>query len=153
MADNTVTNVGSGGDTIATDDLTTLNGGAVSTVKVQRVKVGFGVDAALRDTDDTHGLPINATGTTTSVDIAIAASATSAQVLAANANRKAFQVTNTDVNTCYLYYGTTATATKFAVQLAQNQYWEMNWPIWTGRIDVVWATSPGGGKLVGVELS
>jgi len=58
VADNTTINAGSGGDVIATDDLTTLNGGAVSGFKVQRVKVGFGSDASLRDVDGSNGLPI-----------------------------------------------------------------------------------------------
>jgi hypothetical protein len=58
MADNTLLNPGTGGDLIATDDLTTLNGGAVSGVKAQRVKVGFGSDASLRDVDATNGLPV-----------------------------------------------------------------------------------------------
>jgi hypothetical protein len=57
MADNTTLNAGTGGDVIATDDLTTLNGGAVSGVKAQRVKVGFGSDASLRDVDAANPLP------------------------------------------------------------------------------------------------
>lgn len=64
MADNTVINTGSGGDTIATDDLATLNGGGVSGVKVQRVKVGYGSDADLRDVDTTHPLPTTQMPTT-----------------------------------------------------------------------------------------
>lgn len=55
MADNSPQN---GTDTIATDDLATLNGGAVSGVKVQRAKVGYGSDGDLRDVDATHGLPV-----------------------------------------------------------------------------------------------
>lgn len=58
MADNTPLNLGSGGDTIATDDLSTLNGGASGTVKVQRVKVGFGVDGDLKDVHGSQALPI-----------------------------------------------------------------------------------------------
>lgn len=56
MADNSAQN---GTDTIATDDLTTLNGGAISGVKVQRVKVGYGADAAFTDADTTTPLPIH----------------------------------------------------------------------------------------------
>ncbi len=58
MADNTIINTGTGGDTIASDDLTTLNGGAVSGVKIQRVKPSFGSDATARDVDATNPLPI-----------------------------------------------------------------------------------------------
>lgn len=59
MADNTVLPVGTGGDTIATDELTTLNGGAVSAIKAQRVKVGFGVDAVFRDVSAQFALPVD----------------------------------------------------------------------------------------------
>lgn len=77
MADNTTLNVGTGGDVIATDDLTTLNGGAVSGFKVQRVKVGFGSDGSLRDVDATNGLPVSiVSGAQTSVSGNIAAAAT-----------------------------------------------------------------------------
>ena len=58
MADNTLLNSATGGDTIATDDLTTLNGGAVSGVKVQRTKVGYGTDGSLRDVDASWPLPV-----------------------------------------------------------------------------------------------
>lgn len=119
---------------------------------MQRIKNGYGVDGTLRDVDDTHGLPVNATGTTTSVDVSIAANATSTQVLAANANRKALLITNTDANAVYLYYGTTAIATKFTVQIASGGYWEMPWPVWTGRIDAIWVAA-GSGALIGSELS
>ena len=57
MADNTQVTSGTG-DVIATDELTTLNGGAVSGFKVQRMKVGFGSDAALRDVDAANPLPV-----------------------------------------------------------------------------------------------
>ena len=69
VADNTTLNAGSGGDTIATDDL----GGSV---KVQRVKVGWGPDGTLNDTDDAagKGLPVNVRG---SGSLALQASQTS----------------------------------------------------------------------------
>lgn len=58
MADNTTLNAGTGGDVIATDDITTLNGGATSGFKAQRVKVGWGVDGTFTDVTGTSGLPI-----------------------------------------------------------------------------------------------
>lgn len=51
MADNTVLNAGSGGDTIATDDI----GG----VKYQRVKVVFGADGSAADAHAFNPLPVN----------------------------------------------------------------------------------------------
>ena len=59
MADNTTLNAGSGGDVIATDDLTTLNGGAVSGFKAQRVKAGWGVDASYQDATGAKPLPVD----------------------------------------------------------------------------------------------
>ena len=61
MADNTTLNTGTGGDVIATDDLTSLNGGAVSGVKVQRVKAGYGVDGTHVDVSAAFPLPGNVT--------------------------------------------------------------------------------------------
>ncbi len=54
MADNTVLNAGTGGDTIATDDI----GG----VKWQRVKVGFGADGAASDVAPGNPLPVEVRG-------------------------------------------------------------------------------------------
>ena len=54
MADNTTLNSGSGGDVIATDDVTTLNGAASSGVKVQRMKPMFG------DNNDATDVSLNA---------------------------------------------------------------------------------------------
>lgn len=51
MADNTTLNLGTGGDTIATDD---IGGG----VKIQRVKVAFGVDGSAADVSAASPLPV-----------------------------------------------------------------------------------------------
>lgn len=58
MADNTTLNAGTGGDVIATDDLTTLNGGVVSGIKAQRVKICFGADGSATDVNDADPLPV-----------------------------------------------------------------------------------------------
>lgn len=60
MADNTDLNAGTGGDTIATDDI----GG----VKHQRVKIEYGVDGSATDVSDTNPLPIDDAGGTLTVD-------------------------------------------------------------------------------------
>lgn len=59
MADNTTINPATGGDVIATDELDTLNGGAVSGFKVQRVKPGFGADAKLTDVKGSTPFPVD----------------------------------------------------------------------------------------------
>ena len=62
MSDNTQLNTGTGGDLIATDELTQLNGAAAPAgLKVQRVKVGFGPDGNLQDVTDAAPLPVAGT--------------------------------------------------------------------------------------------
>jgi hypothetical protein len=51
-----------GADTIATDDLATLNGAASSGVKVQRVKPVFGVDSDARDVSGAFPFPVTLEG-------------------------------------------------------------------------------------------
>lgn len=95
-------------------------------------------------------LPVT-TPITGATDVSLASAATSAQLLAANLGRKGLLLTNTDANAVYLYYGTTATTSKFTVKIPTDGYWEMPQPIYTGRIDVIWAAD-GAGSLVGSEL-
>ena len=60
MADNTTLNTGSGGDTIASDD--------ISGVKHQRVKIQYGADGSATDVSDTNPLPIDDAGGSLTVD-------------------------------------------------------------------------------------
>jgi hypothetical protein len=63
MADNTVLNLGTGGDIISSDVLTQINGSTTATgEKVQRVKAGFGKDGSLLDVDQHHRLPMDVPG-------------------------------------------------------------------------------------------
>ena len=88
----------------------------------------------------------------TVTDVLLAAAATSATVLAANAARLGLTLSNTSASTVYVYYGTTATATKFTVAIPSGSYWEMPAPLWKGRIDAIWAAA-GAGSLIGTELA
>jgi hypothetical protein len=65
MADNTTLNSGSGGDTIATDD--------IAGIKHQRVKIQYGVDGSATDVSDTNPLPIDDAGGSITVDGTITA--------------------------------------------------------------------------------
>lgn len=89
---------------------------------------------------------------TTAGDINVASSAASQQLLPANAGRKGLLLTNTDANTAYIYYGTTATPTKFTWPILTGASWAMSaMQVYTGRIDVIWAAD-GSGALIGSEL-
>lgn len=74
MADNTVLNSGSGGDTIATDD--------IAGIKHQRVKVEFGGDGVATDVSSTNPLPVQISDGTDTVAVS-ASNALSVEVTAA----------------------------------------------------------------------
>lgn len=107
--------------------------------------------------DADGNIPVSGTLTTvddtvsTSTDVSLASSASSAQLVAANTSRKGLLLNNTDANPVYIYYGTTATASKFSVRIPPNSYWEMPQPVYTGRIDAIWSAD-GSGSLIGSEL-
>lgn len=60
MADNTILNAGTGGDTIASDD--------IAGVKHQRVKIEYGADGAATDVSDANPLPIDDAGGSLTID-------------------------------------------------------------------------------------
>lgn len=142
MADNSARTPGSG-ETIRTLDKTTYK------TPVSALDVGGSGSESL--VTATNGLPTKAENVTSSTDIALASTTTSAQLIAANTARKGMVLTNTDSNSVYIYYGTTAVATKFTVIIPPGALWEMPWPIYTGRIDAIWAGN-GTGSLIGSEL-
>lgn len=108
-----------------------------------------GIETALATLDAKAGqMAPTATATLTS----LASSASSAQLLASTAGRKGLILTNTDANQVYVKYGTTASATSFTVIIPANSYWEMPQPIYTGRIDAIWAAD-GAGSLYSTELT
>lgn len=123
MADN-VTLPGTG-EVVDAEDLG-------SSIKRQRVR-------SIRDVVSTASLS------------ALASSASSAQLLASTSTRKGLILHNTDSFDVYVKYGTTASATSYTVMIAPNGYWEMPEPIYTGRIDAIWAGN-GSGSLYATEL-
>lgn len=84
MADNTVLNAGTGGDTIATDD--------IAGVKVQRVKVTWGVDGTMTDANASTPLPVVQTGTVTVATHAVTQSGTFTVQPGNTANTTAWKV-------------------------------------------------------------
>lgn len=87
-----------------------------------------------------------ATGTLSSLN----SSDASAQLLPANADRVGAMIHNSDVNTLYIKYGTTATTAigGYTVKIAADGFWEMPQPIYTGRIDAIWSADGDGGASI-----
>lgn len=150
MADNVATQSGTlasapASTTFATDDI----GG----VHYPITKLAWGpLDTAnLVDDADGKRMPVKTPTASTSTDVSLASSNVTAQLLAANANRKGLYITNTDANDLYLYFGTTATLTKFTMKIPTGMTYIMPYPIYTGRIDAIWAAD-GSGSAIGSEL-
>lgn len=85
MADNTTINAGSGGDTIASDDI----GG----VKYQRVKVGAGSDGSYADADATHPIPVQVGDTAGQANVVTGDAGQGAQVIAGARKEVTFTTT------------------------------------------------------------
>jgi hypothetical protein len=73
-------------------------------------------------------------------------SASSVKLVDANGYRRGLIIVNTDANALYLRYGDTATAAAdgFTVIVPTNGTWEMPLPVYTGRIDGIWAADGSG---------
>ena len=90
MADNVLLNPGAGGDSLAADQVSTLNGAASSVPKVQRAKLTFGPPGTATDVDASHPLPVTFSAASTpandawgqSLALTSAATATLASVTA-----------------------------------------------------------------------
>lgn len=143
MADNTVQG---GTDTIATDELATLNGGAVSGFKAQRVKVGFGVDSVLQDVTAAAPLPVVQSGGTATLANVTAAVATTV-LRAANTARRGLLIFNDSTSVLYVNFGSAASSTAFTVKLAGGAYYEMPPTVYTGAINGIWVTANGAARV------
>lgn len=127
MADNTIQ---TDADTIATDDVTTLNGSASSGVKVQRIKVLFGDDGTARDVSTSFPLPISVGGDSTAGTIinTVAASVTtaSASVLAVGTYRA---IVFDNLGTDYIYIGATGvTVSSYFKRLSPGEVFALSAP-------------------------
>ena len=61
MTDNVLLNIGTGGDSLAADNVSTLNGAASSVPKVQRAKVTFGLPGTATDVSAANPMPVTFT--------------------------------------------------------------------------------------------
>lgn len=78
----------------------------------------------------------------------VSASATSVQLLASNSSRTQAVFYNDSDKNAYVKLGTTASATSFSYLLVPGATLELPKPIYTGRIDCIWATGPTGSMRI-----
>jgi len=116
----------------------TLSSGQVGTV-------GITTDRKLKVSGSfTAGAITASTPTLTNVS----ASATSVQLLAANASRLGATIFNDSTSVLYVKFGATASATSYTVQLQAYAYYELpTTAIYTGEIDGIWVTATGAARV------
>jgi hypothetical protein len=139
------------GTTFATDD--TAQG------HVPLVKLAYSTDGvSTAVTADVNGLQVQGTTTVTGLTVSstnatvnIGDATSSTEVIAANANRKGWVLTNMSSAVCYVKMGTGASATSFHKRLEQYKDCGqkiMDGDLYTGAIHAIWA-SDAGGTIVG----
>jgi hypothetical protein len=77
----------------------------------------------------------------------VASSASSVTLQASNAARMGWSIFNDSTSVLYLKYGTTASATSYTVQIPAGGYFEVASPVYTGRIDGIWAAANGNARV------
>lgn len=95
----------------------------------------------------TNPLPTVERISTTATLTNVSASASSVQLLAANANRVGLIIFNDSTSSLYMKFGTTASTTNFTLKVFQGSSYEMTLPIFTGRIDGVWDVAVGSARI------
>ena len=88
------------------------------------------------------------TVSTASVPAQVAGSATSVTLLASNGSRKGAIFVNDSTAILYVKFGTTASTTSYTYKLAAGDTLEIpTRPVYTGRIDGIWASATGAAAI------
>lgn len=103
-------------------------------------------------TEPTDTQTVSSAKSATASVTSVGDSATSVQLLAANASRLGASFYNTSTADLYLKLGATASTSDFTVKLVQGAFYELPPATYTGRIDGIWA-SDAGGAVVATELT
>lgn len=85
--------------------------------------------------------------TSTAALTSVAASATSVQLLAANATRKDFSITNDGPNNLYIAFGQTPTATSYKYKLVPGAMYEPTSAVWLGVVNGIWDVAAGNARI------
>lgn len=143
MADNVELNPGTGGATIASDD--------IAGIQFQRVKLTLGADGS-NDGDVASGnpLPTKESRPSSATLANVSGSASSVTLVASNANRRGAFIFNDSSSALYIKLGATASATSFTVKVAAGGFYELAQPCYTGIIDGIWDSATGAARVTEV---
>lgn len=78
----------------------------------------------------------------------VAATSSATTILAANASRKSASIFNNGTTDLYIKFGSSVSTSSFKFKLAPADYFEMNYPAYTGIITGVWSGSPTGNSQI-----
>lgn len=131
--------------TSITNDVSIDDGGNSITVDGTVTANLSSVDNAVLDGIEANTRNRGATSAVTSVS----GSATSVQLLAANADRLEAIITNDSTAPMYLKLGTTASTTSYTVKLGQDESYITD--KYTGRIDAIWSSATGNARITEID--
>lgn len=161
---NQITSFGGSGGTSAVDEAAFTVGSGTGTPVMgifesspttlsngQAGLIGLTNDRKVKVSGSFSSAPITSA---TSTIASVSDSASSVTVLASNASRLAFSLYNDSTAACYVKCGATASATSFVKKMLPGELFTtaMLGVNWTGIIDAIWVTAPGGSMRV-TELS
>lgn len=106
---------------------------------------GFARDADGRILVNLEGATTVVSGTATLANVA--SSATNVTLLAANTARLGATIFNDSTQVLYVKFGATASATSYTVQIAAGGYYEVPQPVFTGKLDGIWASANGNARV------
>ncbi len=151
MADNVAYTPGSGA-TIAADDI----GGVLH----QRIKLSIGADGSATDLPFGQAVAASSLPVVLASDVGVdrkraatstlsnvSGSASSVTLLSANSSRMGAMIYNDSTAILYVKFGTTASTTSFTVKLYPDAYFNLPDPMYTGRIDGIWASAAGAARV------
>lgn len=142
MADNFVSNPGSGGSTFAADDIG-------PGVLYPRVKLTTGVDGVSDgDVSASNPIPARLYGPATGTQSNVAAATTDTTILASNASRRGAVVFNDSTAVLYvLLANATSSATVWTYKLNGGDYLTIEQGEYTGVIKGLWASATGSARV------
>lgn len=82
----------------------------------------------------------------------VAGSATSVLLLASNANRRKVYLTNESLSVARIAFGSAASATNYTIVLLANQTYVIEYPCYTGAMNVIWDLAVGNMRTTEVTI-
>lgn len=83
----------------------------------------------------------------TTTQTSVASSATSVQLLAANAGRRGVTIFNDSTQALYVTFAATATTSNYTYKVFPSQTLEFPLPMYPGRVDGIWDAANGNVRI------